>query len=144
MLVIYLAACGLVALLGSLATIDSVEGWYRDADKPWFTPPDALFGPVWSVLYLAMAVAAWLAWRRGAPTTIWWVQLALNLAWTPVFFGLEQLWLGLVVIVALDLAVIATIVVFRRWSRTAALLLVPYLAWIGFATLLNASIAVLN
>lgn len=144
MLVVFLAASGLVAFLGSLATRSNVDGWYRDADKPWFNPPDALFGPVWTVLYVAMAVAAWLAWRRGAPTGIWWVQLALNLAWTPVFFGLEQLWLGLVVILLLDLAVVATIVTFRRNSRAASWLLAPYLAWILFATALNLGIALLN
>lgn len=144
MVFVYLAASALVAWLGSLATVGNVDGWYRDADKPSFNPPDALFGPVWTVLYVAMAVAVWLAWRRGAPTGIWWVQLGLNLAWTPVFFGLQQLWLGLVVIVLLDLAVLATILAFRRWSRPAALLLVPYLGWILFATVLNGSIAALN
>lgn len=144
MLAVYLLACAAVAYLGSLATTSNVDGWYRDADKPPFNPPNWLFGPVWSVLYVAMAVAVWLAWKRGAPTGIWWLQLALNLAWTPVFFGMEELWWGLVVIVLLDLAVLATIVVFRRTSQAAAWLLVPYLGWTLFATALNASIAALN
>lgn len=141
---IFLAAAAAVAVLGSLATIGNVDGWYADADKPGFTPPNWLFGPVWTVLYVLMALAAWLVWRRGGPTATWWVQLGLNLAWTPVFFGLEQLWLGFVVIVALDVAVLVTLVVFAGFSRVAAWLFVPYLAWTLFATALNLGIAVLN
>jgi len=143
-LVVYLAAVAAVAVIGSLATAGNVDGWYADADKPPFNPPNWLFAPVWTTLYVAMAVAAWLVRRRGGATTVWWVQLALNFAWTPVFFGLEQLWLGLAIIVALDVAVLATVVVFARTSRAAAALLVPYLAWTLFATALNLGIAVLN
>ena len=138
------AACFAVAALGGLATAGTVDGWYASADKPGFTPPNWLFGPVWSVLYLLIGVAGWLAWRRGAPLLVWWVQLALNLAWTPVFFGAELLWPGLAVIVALDVAVVATIVVFARRSRAAAVLLAPYLGWILFATALNLRLAQLN
>src|SRR4051812_11602596 len=79
----FAAATVVVAVLGSLATAGNVDGWYADADKPWFTPPNWLFGPVWTALYAAMAIAAWLVWREGGPTGIWWTQLALNLAWTP-------------------------------------------------------------
>ena len=138
------AACFAVAAFGGLATAGNVDGWYASADKPGFTPPNWLFGPVWSVLYLLIGVAGWLAWRRGAPLLVWWVQLALNLAWTPVFFGAELLWPGLAVIVALDVAVVATIVVFARRSRAAAVLLAPYLGWILFATALNLRLAQLN
>lgn len=139
-----------VAALGSLATLDSVDGWYATADKPFFTPPDWLFGPVWTILYLAMAVAAWLLWRtraghdRTRALVAWWVQLVLNLAWTPVFFAAELLWPALAVIIALDVAVALTI--WRAWrlDRTAAVLLVPYLAWTVFATALNTGVAALN
>lgn len=143
-LAVFLAAVAAVAVIGSLATIGNVDGWYADADKPGFTPPNWLFGPVWTVLYVMMAVAAWLVWRRGGPTAAWWVQLVLNLAWTPTFFALEQPWLALVVIVALDAAVLTTLVVFSGFSRAAAWLFAPYLAWSLFATALNLGIAVLN
>lgn len=143
-LALFLAAVLAVAVLGSLATSGAVDGWYAEAEKPGFTPPNWVFGPVWSALYVAMAVAAWLVWRNGGSTRIWWVQLALNLAWTPVFFALEQTWLALVVILALDVAVLATLVGFRRHSRPAAWLIAPYLAWTLYATALNLGVAVLN
>ena len=100
----FLAAAFAVAALGSLATINNVDGWYADAAKPPFNPPNWLFGPVWTILYAAMAVAAWLVWRKGGDLRLWWIQLAINLAWTPVFFAAELLWPGLVVIVALALS----------------------------------------
>lgn len=140
----FLAAAFAVAALGSLATINNVDGWYADAAKPPFNPPNWLFGPVWTILYAAMAVAAWLVWRKGGDLRLWWIQLAINLAWTPVFFAAELLWPGLVVIVALDIAVAVTMVRFWRISRPAGALFVPYLAWVLFATALNASIAWLN
>lgn len=139
-----LAACFAVAALGGLATAGNVDGWYATADKPAFNPPSWLFAPVWTALYAAMAVAAWLVRRRGGSLGLWWVQLALNLAWTPVFFAAELLWPALGVIIALDVAVAATTIVLWRTSRAAGLLLVPYLAWILYATVLNASIAWLN
>lgn len=138
------AAVVAVAVLGSLATSGNVDGWYADADKPGFTPPNWLFAPVWTVLYAAMALAAWLVWRQGGPTGIWWVQLALNLAWTPVFFALELTWVALAVIVLLDVAILLMVVVFSGFSRAAAVLMVPYLAWSLFATALNLGVAVLN
>ncbi|MDQ3404525.1 MAG: tryptophan-rich sensory protein [Actinomycetota bacterium] len=135
-----------VAALGSLATVSNVRGWYASADKPWFTPPNALFGPVWTVLYLLIAVAGWLVWlRRDRGALAWWsTQLALNLLWTPTFFALQWLWPALVVILALDAAVVITILRFRKTRPLAAWLLAPYLAWILFATALNLGIAVLN
>ncbi|GLZ38602.1 TspO/MBR family protein [Actinokineospora sp. NBRC 105648] len=135
-----------VAALGSLATLDNVRGWYAVAEKPPYSPPNWLFGPVWTVLYGLIAVAGWLVWRRrDRPALVaWGVQLALNLAWTPTFFALQWLWVGLVVIVALDVAVVVTILRFRRVRPVAAWLLVPYLAWILFATALNAGVAALN
>ena len=139
-----LIAAFAVAALGSLATAGNVDGWYATADKPSFNPPNWLFGPVWTVLYAAMAVAAWLVWRQGGDIRVWWVQLTLNLAWTPVFFAGQWLWPALAVIVALDVAVAVTLVSFWRTSRIAGLLFVPYLAWVLFATALNAAIASMN
>ena len=136
--------------LGALSTQGAVEGWYADADKVSWTPPDVVFGPAWSVLYVLMAVAAWLVWRRGgwAPArpalTLYIVQLALNAAWTPVFFSGRLVWVALAIIVALDVVLIATAVAFWRHSRVASWLLGPYITWVLFATTLNLGIAVLN
>lgn len=141
-----------VAALGSLATLDDVRGWYATAEKPGFTPPNWLFGPVWTVLYGLIAVSAWLVWLRrdehrarvrGA-LVVWGVQLVLNLLWTPAFFALQLLWPALVVIVLLDAAVVLTMVRFRAVRPVSAWLLAPYLAWICFATALNLGVALLN
>ena len=145
-----LAASFLVAFVGGLASTRSVDGWYAGAAKPPWTPPNWLFGPVWTVLYTAMAVAAWLVWRRwgweaAKPALLLYAgQLALNAIWTPLFFGAEQLWLGLAVIVALDVVLALTVLAFFRKSRLAGALLLPYLVWCLYATSLNAGVAALN
>ena len=152
--VVYGVAVVAVAGIGGLATSagQGTDGWYADADKPFFTPPGWLFGPVWTVLYAAMAVAAWRLSRRreegvaeaGTLLKLWWLQLALNFLWTPLFFAGELLWLAFVDIVLLD--VVVAVLVARAWrvDRVAAWLLAPYLAWILFATALNAGVAALN
>ena len=143
-----LGASALVAALGGPASANNVDGWYAAADKAPWSPPNWLFGPVWTFLYVAMAVAAWLVWRsraEGARTalTAYAVQLVLNLLWTPAFFGLypvfgtPALWVGFGIIVALAVAVAATVLRFGPISRTAGLLLLPYLSWIVFASSLN-------
>jgi len=122
--------------------------WYDALAKPAWTPPGWLFGPVWTVLYVLMAVAAWLVWleqpRLSAAIALWSAQLALNGVWSLLFFGLERPGLAAIDIVALLLAIAATALAFARVSRVAALLLVPYLAWVGFATALNLAIWRLN
>jgi tryptophan-rich sensory protein len=155
-LIAFLAISAAVALLGSLATIAQVDGWYADADRAPWSPPNWLFGPAWTVLYTLMSVAAWLVWRERhrvqvGPALGWYVgQLALNSVWTPVFFALypamgsAALWLAFAVIVVLDVAVVVTIGLFWRIRRAAALLLVPYLAWILFASTLNLYAALAN
>ena len=147
-LLVFLAASALVAGLGGLATATNVNGWYATADKAPWSPPNWVFGPVWTLLYTAMAVAAWLVWRRRAEETrpaltAYAVQLVLNLLWTPVFFGLypvlgtPALWIAFGIIVALAVAVAVTVLYFGPISRTAGLLLLPYLAWVVFASSLN-------
>jgi len=147
-LLVFLAASALVAGLGGLATATNVNGWYATADKAPWSPPNWVFGPVWTLLYTAMAVAAWLVWRRRTAATrpaltAYAVQLVLNLLWTPVFFGLypvlgtSALWIAFGIIVALAVAVAVTVVYFGPISRTAGLLLLPYLSWIVFAASLN-------
>lgn len=145
-----------VGVLGSLATGEHVDGWYTDADKPAWTPPGVVFGPVWTVLYATMAIAAWLVWRRRHEERVWpaltayIVQLALNSVWSPVFFalyptmGVAALWLAFGIIVALIVAVVITVVAFWRIERWAGVILLPYLAWLLFASTLNLGVAVLQ
>lgn len=147
-LAVFLGASALVAWLGALATLNNVDGWYATADKAPWSPPNWVFGPAWTLLYTAMAVAGWLVWRRrgertGPALTAYGIQLVLNLSWTPVFFGLypvmgtAALWLGLAIIIALIMAVTVTVLYFGPISRTAGLLLLPYISWLVFATSLN-------
>lgn len=140
--------CLAVGWTGSLITIDQIPTWYQSLEKPAWTPPNWLFGPVWTTLYVLIGVAGWRVAPAHAPGHdawgLWWMQLALNAAWTPLFFGAHLLGVALVVIFAL----LITIVWFIRatWSRDrmASLLFVPYLAWIAYASSLNAGIWWLN
>jgi tryptophan-rich sensory protein len=141
----FIVLCFGVAALGERATADSLE-WYEGLRKPSWTPPGWVFGPVWTVLYALMAVAGWRAWREGrspAATLLFLLQLGLNLLWSWLFFGLRRPDLGLVGVVLLWLALLATIVAFRRVSR-AAWLLVPYFGWVSFAAALNLQIWRMN
>lgn len=136
--------------LGAMVTTPAIDGWYHTLAKPAWNPPDAVFGPVWTTLYVAMAVAAWLVWRQGGlgearvPLLLFAVQLALNVAWSWVFFGAQQPGWAFVEIVVLWLAIVATTVSFWRRSRAAGWLLVPYLGWVSFAAVLNFTIWRLN
>lgn len=121
--------------------------WYRALAKPDWTPPSWVFGPAWTFLYLSMAVAAWGVWRKAGwstPTRWWLVQLALNAAWTPVFFGLRQPGWAFAEIVLLWLAAAVTLAQFLKTVRWAGWLLVPYLAWLTFAAALNFAIWRMN
>jgi translocator protein len=149
-LLAFVATCLTVGALGGAITSTSVGTWYPQLRKPSFNPPDWVFTPVWIALYVAMAVAAWQVWRRRGlqqtrfAMTLFASQLALNLGWSILFFGLRQIGLALVEIVVLITAVGSTVFVFARADRTAALLLAPYIAWISFAALLNFAIWQLN
>ncbi|GAA5142078.1 tryptophan-rich sensory protein [Prosthecobacter algae] len=124
--------------------------WYAALSKPSWNPPSWVFGPAWTLLYTLMAVAAWLVWKRGGfgsqkrPLSLYFIQLALNAAWTPVFFGAHQLGAALAVIVALWVFIGLTLLHFWQVSRAAGLLFVPYLAWVSFATALNFTLWRLN
>jgi tryptophan-rich sensory protein len=134
-----------VAAVGGVATAAAIPGWYRTLDKPPWNPPDAIFAPVWTTLYVLMGVAMVLA-RRAAPERrdrtqpAFALQLALNLAWSLAFFGGRSPSAGVAVIVLLWAAIVATIAEFGRASRLAALLMAPYLAWVTFAAVLNVEI----
>jgi tryptophan-rich sensory protein len=138
----------LVGALGSLPTARAIPTWYRALDKPGWNPPNAVFGPVWTTLYALMGIALVLVRRSDAPQrvvdraeAVFGLQLALNLAWSFVFFGGRDLRGAVAVIGALWIAILATIVQFWGIRRAAGLLLVPYLGWVSFASLLNAEIA---
>jgi len=121
--------------------------WYAGLVKPAFNPPGWLFGPVWTVLYVCIAIAGWRIWQRdrgGWPMKLWWGQLGLNFFWSPIFFGAHNVGLALVVILLMLSAIIAFIAATSRHDRVAAWLFVPYAAWVAFASLLNGSIFALN
>lgn len=139
----------LAAGIGGLFTSRSVTTWYQTLNRPDWTPPSWVFGPAWTVLYFSMAVAAWMVWRRGGPglkAAIWAfsVQLALNVVWSGLFFGLQFPAAGLVDIALLWLAIVVTIACFQRVSKWAGLLLLPYLLWVSFAAALNFAIWRMN
>jgi tryptophan-rich sensory protein len=141
-----LLLCFAAAAFGARVTAPAIRTWYPELRKPSWTPPAGVFGPVWSALYLAMAVAAWLAWRRAdmdcraPPLRLFATQLVLNVAWSALFFGRKQPGVAFVEILALWTAIAATTVSFWRTSRPAGLLLIPYLAWVTFASALNLAI----
>jgi translocator protein len=133
---------------GTLIGFITLPGeWYAGLAKPPFNPPNWIFAPVWTLLYIMVAVAGRRTWQRGprsAAMVVWFVQLVLNFIWSPVFFGAHRIGAALVVIVTLLAAIIAFIVMCWPRDRTAALLFTPYAAWVAFATLLNGAIWHLN
>jgi tryptophan-rich sensory protein len=146
-----LLLCQLAGVLGAAATARSVRTWYPTLKKPSFNPPASLFGPVWTLLYLMMGLSLYLVSRRQPgedegkrARLLFAAQLCLNAAWSPAFFGLRSPALGLAVIVPMWTAIVATIRAFWAISRPAALLLLPYLLWVSFATVLNFSIWRMN
>ncbi|WP_418499765.1 TspO/MBR family protein [Flagellimonas sp.] len=148
---ISVVVCLLIGFLSSIATQSSVNDWYTTLNKPSFTPPNELFAPVWTALYIMMGISAGMVWSKGYHHI--WVKTALyhfvfqllfNALWSIVFFGLKNPLLGLVVILILLTLIILTIKWFRIISRPAAYLLVPYMLWVGFAAVLNYRIWALN
>jgi translocator protein len=146
----FLALCLGVAAIGGRITATSVGIWYQGLATPAFNPPDWVFAPVWSALYVLMALAGWLVWRQAGFEKAWAafaafaLQLALNLAWSFLFFGLHRVGAALVDAVLLLAAILLTTCRFWPFSRPAALLLVPYALWVAFAIALNAAIRILN
>ncbi len=149
-LLVLLALCLGVSAIGGAITATSVETWYPTLNKPSFTPPNWVFAPVWTTLYVMMAVAAWRVWgqrRRAAvrPAFVWFgVQLVLNLVWTALFFGLRNLDAALAEILLLLVVVAITTVVFFRIDRVAGCLFIPYLGWTAFGAWLMLQIWQLN
>lgn len=145
---VYLAFIILVLGGGLLIGANNIPGdWYQSLVKPSFNPPNWLFAPVWSILYVIIGVVGartWLALRRGIAMRLWFAQLVFNFAWSPAFFGLQDPTSAVIIIIGLLISVTGFIIVSWRPDRTAALLFLPYLAWVAFATALNTAILVLN
>lgn len=149
-LTVFILLCLALSALGGAVTATSVGTWYPTLQKPPFNPPDWVFAPVWTTLFLLIAIAGWRVWRRaglagmGTTWSLYLAQLALNLAWSVLFFGLRRPDLALIELVVLLSAIVATAILFRRVDRIAAWLFVPYVAWVAFAAVLNAAIWWLN
>ena len=144
----FVGLCLAVGALGGWATARSVVDWYPTLNKPTWNPPAWIFGPVWTVLYVMMAVAAWLVWKQGkgaGPALGWFfVQLALNCLWSFLFFGTQSPGLALLEILVLWAALAITIYAFFQRSQPAGLIMLPYIGWVSFAAFLNFSIWRLN
>jgi tryptophan-rich sensory protein len=142
----FLVAAFAVAGISSIFTIRQIPGWYATLAKPSFNPPNQVFGPVWTVLYTGMAVAAWRVWRlpggwlRTRGLQLFWLQLALNFAWSFLFFSAHRIGLAAVEIGLLWIAILATTVLFGLQDRIAGAIFAVYLAWVSFASVLNLSI----
>jgi len=144
----FLLATLAVGASASLFTEPSIPTWYAGLNHPAIAPPNYVFAPVWTTLYLIMAVAAWRVWRKTGLKSVemaaFALQLVLNFAWSAIFFGLHRIGAALAEILTLDLAVVATIVLFFRRDRWAGVMLLPYLGWIGFASVLTDAFRRLN
>jgi translocator protein len=144
-------ACEMIGIAGSVFTVGSIPTWYKTLNKPFFSPPNWIFGPVWTMLYLMMGISAGLIWLKGLKSRkvqkalfYFCLQLFLNFTWSIVFFGLHQPLLAFINIIFLLSSILLTIVKFEKISKKAAYLLIPYILWVTFASLLNFSIVVLN
>lgn len=150
-LIVSIVFCQCAGLIGAVFTSTAIPSWYVTLNKPFFTPPNWLFAPVWITLYTLMGVAAFFIWRQGfqdrqvqRALSIFGVQLILNALWSAAFFGLQSPLAGLIVIVILWLAIVLTILKFFPISKTAGLLIMPYILWVSFAAVLNVAIVLLN
>lgn len=150
-LLISLVLPQLAGILGSVFTISAIPTWYATLVRPELAPPNFVFAPVWTTLYLLMGIAAFIVWKKGLATKgvrvalgLFLIQLVLNTLWSIIFFGMNNLGLALIEIALLWIAIVATTVAFWKLSRTAAFLMLPYIAWVSFAAYLNYSFFVLN
>ena len=149
-LVISIFLCQLAGFLGSLFTAPAIPTWYKTLDKPFFSPPNWIFSPVWISLFILMGISLFMVWRKQeqprfkVALIFFFVQLIFNILWSAAFFGLRSPLLGLIDIVLLWVAILLTIQHFLRISRMAGLLLLPYILWVSFAVVLNFSLWILN
>ena len=150
-LAVSVVVCFVAGFIGSIFTTPAIPTWYAQLNKPPFTPPNWLFAPVWTTLYLLMAISAYLVWRKGLGNKeirialgVFLVQLILNSLWSVLFFGLRSPLMGAIEIVVLWVAILLTIIYFFKISKAAGWLLVPYILWDSFAAILNFSVLILN
>lgn len=150
-LLVAIIGCELVGILATPFTIASIPTWYANLNKPSFSPPSFLFGPVWTILYFLMGISAFLVWREGTKKekvmrglVYFLIQLFFNFIWSILFFGLHQPLLAFFDIIVMLMFIFLTIIQFNKISKTASYLLIPYLLWVSFASILNLSIVVLN
>ena len=146
-IIICVALCAGLGFLSGFSTSTEINGWFATIDKPSWNPPNWIFAPVWTLLYVLIAIAGWRSWMlqlTQAPFRLWVLQLLLNFAWSPAFFGLQDPTSAMIIILGLLVAVAGFILASWRQDRIAALLFLPYLAWVLFATALNAAILMLN
>jgi len=150
-LIVAIAVCQMAGLVGSIFTAPSIATWYATLRKPDFTPPNWLFGPVWTTLYLLMGISLYIVWNFGLERsktrrsiTIFSVQLALNTTWSYLFFTMKSPKLAFIEIIALWIAIFATMISFSKISKASGLMLTPYLIWVSLASYLNYMIIVLN
>jgi len=148
-LILSIIICQLAGLAGSVFTMPAIASWYINLQKPWFTPPNWLFGPVWISLYALMGISLYLAWQKGLSKNrlalgIFAVQLGLNAVWSFLFFGLQNPLMGLAGIIPLWVFIALNIRAFWKMDKRAGYLLVPYIAWVSIATALNYYVWILN
>lgn len=151
LLIISIAISLSAGLIGLIFTLTGPDSWYAALNKPFFNPPNWLFGPVWTILFILMGIALFLVWRQGwhqdnvrKALKLFFIQLGFNIVWSYFFFSLENPRLAFLEIIALWLAIVATMIAFYSVERRAAWLLWPYLAWVSFAAFLNYSIWIIN
>lgn len=148
-LIISLISPQIAGGLGAFFTISSVQSWYLTINKPFFNPPSWVFGPTWTLLYVLMGISCFLIWKTAHPQrnkflSLFAIQLVLNAFWSPAFFGMQSPTLGLLVIIPLWTMILICILEFKKSSPLASKLMVPYLIWVSFASVLNISIWWLN
>lgn len=148
---VFVGTCLLVGAIAGFLTDDAIQTWYVNLKKPFFNPPNWIFGPVWTILYILMGVAGFLVWEKrdehkhvGAAMEMFWLQLLFNFLWSLIFFGLKNIGFALVDIILLNVLLIICIARFYKIYPKSAYLMVPYLLWAMFATILNGAIALLN
>ena len=150
-LVVSILASFAAAGIGSLFTFKAIPNWYAGLKKPPFTPPNWAFGPIWTTLYILMAISVFLVWQKGTGINgellafvLFWIQLAFNALWSIIFFGMKSKGGGAITIIVLWLLILATIITSFRVSEWAGILLIPYIVWVSIASYLNIGVWVLN
>lgn len=150
-IIVFILICQLAGFIGSFFTSPAIPVWYASLSKPIFTPPSWIFAPAWVTLYLLMGISAYLVWSKGIKKkkvkialSVFGIQLILNICWSLIFFGLHAILFAFIEIILLWCAILLTIIKFNKLSKSAALLLIPYILWVSFAAVLNLAILLLN